>query len=49
MTNSSLVRALLAADVRLLRQGQDVVLDLGNGHDSIRLKDWLTSNGHPQP
>ncbi|QIS25575.1 calcium-binding protein [Xylella fastidiosa subsp. fastidiosa] len=36
---------ILAADVRLLRQGQDVVLDLGNGHDSIRLKDWLTSNG----
>ncbi|WP_230873185.1 calcium-binding protein [Xylella fastidiosa] len=36
---------ILAADVRLLREGQDVVLDLGNGHDSIRLKDWLTSNG----
>ncbi|MGY0341746.1 calcium-binding protein [Xylella fastidiosa] len=36
---------IAAADVRLLRQGQDVVLDLGNGHDSIRLKDWLTSNG----
>ncbi|ALR05941.1 calcium-binding protein [Xylella fastidiosa] len=36
---------IVAADVRLLRQGQDVVLDLGNGHDSIRLKDWLTSNG----
>ncbi|EWG15227.1 hemolysin-type calcium binding domain-containing protein [Xylella fastidiosa Mul-MD] len=37
---------IVAADVRLLRQGQDVVLDLGNGHDSIRLKDWLDSNGY---
>ncbi|AAO29274.1 bacteriocin [Xylella fastidiosa Temecula1] len=37
---------IAAADVRLLRQGQDVVLDLGNGHDSIRLKDWLDSNGY---
>ncbi|UIT40690.1 calcium-binding protein [Xylella fastidiosa] len=36
---------IAAADVRLLRQGQDVVLDLGNGHDSIRLKDWLTAEG----
>ncbi|OCA57189.1 hypothetical protein AA93_10240 [Xylella fastidiosa subsp. pauca 11399] len=30
----------------MLREGQDVVLDLGNGHDSIRLKDWLTSDGY---
>ncbi|ALR09337.2 hemolysin [Xylella fastidiosa] len=37
---------IVAADVRLLRQGQDVVLDLGNGHDSIRLKDWLDSSGY---
>ncbi|MCD8457105.1 hemolysin [Xylella taiwanensis] len=36
---------IAASDVRIRREGQDVVLDLGNGHDSIRLKDWLTSNG----
>ncbi len=39
---------IAAADVRLLRQGQDVVLDLGNGHDSIRLKDWLDFQRLPQ-
>ncbi|WP_434428578.1 calcium-binding protein [Xylella fastidiosa] len=36
---------ITADDVRVVRQGQDVVLDLGNGHDSIRMKDWLTSDG----
>ncbi|WP_233337806.1 calcium-binding protein, partial [Xylella fastidiosa] len=30
---------IVANQVRLLHEGQDVVLDLGNGHDSIRLKD----------
>ncbi|MCD8467580.1 bacteriocin, partial [Xylella taiwanensis] len=37
---------IVASDVKVLREGQDVVLDLGNGHDSIRLKDWLTSDGY---
>ncbi|ALR03776.1 calcium-binding protein [Xylella fastidiosa] len=37
---------IVASQVRVLREGQDVVLDLGNGHDSIRLKDWLDSNGY---
>ncbi|ALR01394.1 calcium-binding protein [Xylella fastidiosa] len=37
---------IVASQVRVLREGQDVVLDLGNGHDSIRLKDWLTSDGY---
>ncbi|SHG54602.1 calcium-binding protein, partial [Xylella fastidiosa] len=36
---------IIASQVRLLHEGQDVVLDLGNGHDSIRMKDWLTSDG----
>ncbi|TWP33934.1 calcium-binding protein, partial [Xylella fastidiosa subsp. fastidiosa] len=36
---------IVANQVRLLREGQDVVLDLGNGQDSIRLKDWLTFYG----
>ncbi|MBO9787830.1 calcium-binding protein [Xanthomonas phaseoli] len=33
---------IAAGDVRVLRQGSDVVLDLGNGTDSVRLKDWLS-------
>ncbi|MGQ5312079.1 calcium-binding protein, partial [Xanthomonas arboricola pv. corylina] len=33
---------IAASDVRVLRQGADVVLDLGNGTDSVRLKDWLS-------
>ncbi|MBB4595389.1 calcium-binding protein, partial [Xanthomonas arboricola] len=33
---------IAASDVRVLRQGSDVVLDLGNGTDSVRLKDWLS-------
>ncbi|WP_333910625.1 calcium-binding protein, partial [Xanthomonas hortorum] len=33
---------IAASDVRVLRQGLDVVLDLGNGTDSVRLKDWLS-------
>jgi Ca2+-binding RTX toxin-like protein len=30
------------ADLRVLREGQDVVLSFGDGSDSIRIKDWLT-------
>ncbi|WP_277601336.1 calcium-binding protein, partial [Xanthomonas arboricola] len=33
---------IAAGDVRVLREGPDVVLDLGNGTDSVRLKDWLS-------
>ncbi|WOB25660.1 beta strand repeat-containing protein [Xanthomonas dyei] len=36
---------IVASEVRVLRQGLDVVLDLGTGTDSVRLKDWLTSSG----
>ncbi|MFC6839601.1 calcium-binding protein [Xanthomonas theicola] len=34
---------IAASAIRVLREGADVVLDLGNGTDAVRLKDWLTS------
>ncbi|WP_155561341.1 calcium-binding protein, partial [Xylella fastidiosa] len=36
---------IIASQVRVLREGKDVILDLGNGHDSIRMKDWLEGYG----
>ncbi|WP_319019649.1 calcium-binding protein, partial [Xanthomonas sacchari] len=36
---------LSADDVRILRDGYDVVLTFGDGTDSVRLKDWLNSAG----
>ncbi|WP_369464127.1 calcium-binding protein, partial [Citrobacter braakii] len=35
---------LSATDVRVLREGRDVVLSFGGGSDTVRLKDWLTSS-----
>ena len=35
---------LNVADLRVLREGRDVVLSFGDGTDSVRIKDWLTSS-----
>ncbi|MBH1682284.1 hemolysin [Stenotrophomonas maltophilia] len=35
---------LSATDVRVLREGRDVVLSFAGGSDTVRLKDWLTSS-----
>ncbi|HHW4682822.1 MAG TPA: hypothetical protein ACQGQI_06555 [Xylella sp.] len=34
---------IVAGDIKVLHEGQDVLLELGNGHDSIHLKDGLTA------
>jgi len=35
---------LNVTDLRVLREGRDVVLSFGDGADSVRLKDWLTAS-----
>ncbi|QNH11395.1 RTX toxins+-binding protein [Xanthomonas sp. SI] len=37
---------IAASDVRVLREGQDVVLSIGDGTDAVRLKKWLDSSGY---
>ncbi|CTP88351.1 calcium-binding protein [Xanthomonas graminis] len=36
---------ILASTVQVFREGLDVVLSIGDGADSVRLKNWLTSGG----
>ncbi|MBN6114434.1 calcium-binding protein, partial [Xanthomonas bonasiae] len=36
---------ILTSEVRVLREGPDVVLSIGDGTDAVRLQKWLTSSG----
>ncbi|WP_317633212.1 calcium-binding protein [Xanthomonas sp. AM6] len=37
---------IAAGSVRVLREGRDVVLSVGDGADAVRLRNWLDSSGY---